>query len=125
MAEPLHRVGAPEPKPAAPAGRPQPVPGAAFADVLAGRLATSKPVQFSGHALQRIERRGIPLDDGAVTRLAGGVDRAAAKGSRSSLVLVDETAFVVSIPNRTVVTAVDREHMREQVFTNIDSAVIA
>jgi flagellar operon protein len=82
-------------------------------------------VQFSGHALQRIERRGIPLDDGAVNRLAGGVDRAAAKGSRSSLVLVDDTAFVVSVPNRTVVTAVDREHMREQVFTNIDSAVIA
>jgi flagellar operon protein len=84
-----------------------------------------KPVQFSGHALQRIESRGIPIDDGAVARLAGGVDRAAAKGSRSSLVLVDETAFVVSVPNRTVVTAVDREHMREQVFTNIDSAVIA
>lgn len=123
MVDPLHGSRPPQPgAAAAPAG---PSTGPAFADVLAGRLAAPKPVQFSGHALQRIERRGIPIDDGAVARLAGGVDRAAAKGSRSSLVLVDETAFVVSVPNRTVVTAVDREHMREQVFTNIDSAVIA
>jgi flagellar operon protein len=125
MLDPLHGARAPEGQPAAPAGRAAPSQGSGFADVLAGRLAVPKPVQFSGHALQRIESRGIPIDDGAVARLAGGVDRAAAKGSRSSLVLVDETAFVVSVPNRTVVTAVDREHMREQVFTNIDSAVIA
>lgn len=123
MVDPLH--GSPRPQPGAAPGPTAPTTGPAFADVLAGRLATSNPVQFSGHALQRIESRGIPLDEGAVARLAGGVDRAAAKGSRSSLVLVDETAFVVSVPNRTVVTAVDREHMREQVFTNIDSAVIA
>ena len=52
------------------------------------------------------------------------VDRAAAKGARESLVLVDDTAFVVSVRNRTVITAVDRARMRDQVFTNIDSAVI-
>ncbi|HEV7641615.1 MAG TPA: TIGR02530 family flagellar biosynthesis protein [Gaiellaceae bacterium] len=124
MVDPLHGSRPNQPG-AAPAGPTALSTGPGFADVLAGRLAAPKPVQFSGHALQRIERRGIPLDDGAVNRLAGGVDRAAAKGSRSSLVLVDDTAFVVSVPNRTVVTAVDREHMREQVFTNIDSAVIA
>jgi flagellar operon protein len=54
-----------------------------------------------------------------------GVARAAGTGARSSVVLVDATAFVVSVPNRTVITAVGREHMRQQVFTNIDSAVIA
>jgi flagellar operon protein len=57
-------------------------------------------------------------------RLNGGVARAAAKGSRDSLVLLDDTAFVVSVRNRTVITAVDRARMRDQVFTNIDSAVI-
>ena len=60
-----------------------------------------------------------------MARLTSGVDRAAAKGSRNSLVLVDQNAFVVSVPNRTVITAVDRSHMKEQVFTNIDSALIA
>src|SRR5947199_173471 len=52
------------------------------------------------------------------------VQRAAAKGARESVVLVDGTAFVVSVRNRTVITAVDAQHMREHVFTNIDSAVI-
>ena len=51
--------------------------------------------------------------------------RAAGKGSRDAVVLVDQTAFVVSVRNQTVITAVDREHMRDHVFTNIDSAVIA
>jgi flagellar operon protein len=92
--------------------------------VLAERIAAA-PVRFSGHALQRIERRGISVDPSVLARLGDGVSRAAAKGSRDSLVLVDQTAFVVSVPNRTVITAVDREHMKEHVFTNIDSAVIS
>ena len=106
-----------------------PAKGPAFGDVLAGKLAdkagTGQGVKFSGHALQRIERRGISLDASTTARLNEGVSRAASKGARDSLVLVDDTAFVVSVPNRTVITAVDREHMKEQVFTNIDSAVIA
>jgi flagellar operon protein len=110
----------------APAGRPAPATsGPAFGDVLAGKLQNAEPVRFSGHALQRIERRGISLDAGTMARLGEGVNRAAAKGSRNSLVVVDDSAFVVSVPNRTVITAVDREHMKDQVFTNIDSAVIA
>jgi flagellar operon protein len=108
-----------------PAGGTAPAAGSgSFGDVLAKKLG-AQPLRFSGHALQRIEHRGINLDEATMARLDGGVQRAAAKGSRDSLVLVDETAFVVSVPNRTVITAVDREHMREQVFTNIDSAVIA
>lgn len=118
-------VGGPAPasgtRPAAPGA----ATGASFGDVLAGKLQQSKPVTFSGHALQRLERRGITVDDRTLARLGTAVDRAAAKGSRSSVVLVDDSAFVVSVPNRTVITAVDREHMKEQVFTNIDSAVIA
>ena len=78
------------------------------------------------HALARVQRRGIELDPGdARPALAEGVGRAASKGSRDSLVLVDGTAFVVSVSNRTVITAVGSEHMKENVFTNIDSAVIA
>jgi flagellar operon protein len=120
----LDRVGgAPATQPATPAA-PAATGGPSFADVLASKVQAS-PLRFSGHALQRIERRGITLDEPTLARLDGGVQRAAAKGSRDSLVLVDQTAFVVSVPNRTVITAVDREHMREQVFTNIDSAVIA
>jgi flagellar operon protein len=86
--------------------------------------ATSQ-VQFSNHALARLERRGIEVDAQTAQRLDSGVARAAAKGSRDAVVLVDSTAFVVSVRNRTVITAVDSAHMRDHVFTNIDSAVIA
>ena len=82
-------------------------------------------VRFSQHALQRAERRGIELDQATLQRLDAGVARAQDRGARDAVVLVDGTAFVVSVRNRTVITAVDQEHMREQVFTNIDSAVIA
>ena len=117
---------APALTPTAP-GHQAPADGPKFGDVLANRLAAAPqiPLRFSGHALQRLQKRGIEVDAASLARLQGGVARAAAKGARDSLVLVDDTAFVVSVPNRTVITAVDREHMREQVFTNIDSAVIA
>ena len=96
--------------------------GASFADVLTRE--TSK-VRFSSHALQRIERRGIEVGPNEMARLSQGVARAAQKGARESVVFIDGTAFVVSVRNNTVITAVGREHMREHVFTNIDSAVIA
>ena len=104
-------------KPKAPA-----IQGPAFGDVLAEKAAQ---VQFSGHALQRVRRRGIEITHGTLARLQSGVERAAGKGARESVVFVDSTAFVVSVRNRTVITAVDRDHMKDHVFTNIDSAVIA
>ena len=134
MTDPIHRnpalqppgVGAVRPAgaPARPGATPAPK-GPAFADVLRSHTEQPQPLQFSKHALQRVERRGIELEGQTLERLQAGVDRAAAKGSRDSVVFVDGTAFVVSVKNRTVITAVDTEHMREHVFTNIDSAVIA
>ena len=118
-------LGAPLTPPAAPAP-----PGAAagglsgpsFADHL---RQSSGGVQFSKHALERVERRGIATGGPAMRRLEHGVDLAAGKGSRNAVVMVDDTAFVVSVRNRTVITAVDAAHMRKHVFTNIDSAVVA
>jgi flagellar operon protein len=98
--------------------------GPAFADVLKG-VAGSQPVQFSKHAVQRLERRNLAVDPTSMQRLQDGVDRAAGKGARDAVVLVDDTAFVVSVRNRTVITAVGTDQMKDHVFTNIDSAVIA
>ncbi len=112
-------------QPTAPANRPGAAPapsGPSFAEVLAKQ--TSAPT-FSRHALQRLQQRGITLDQSTLGRLTDGVSRAASKGSRDSVVFVDGTAYVVSVANNTVITAVGSEHMHQQVFTNIDSAVIA
>ncbi len=96
--------------------------GPSFSEVLSSH--TSAPT-FSRHALQRLQQRGVTLDQSTLGRLADGVNRAASKGSRDSVVFVDGTGYVVSVANNTVITAVPSEHMRQQVFTNIDSAVIA
>jgi flagellar operon protein len=99
-------------------------PEKSFADTLRETTGAEK-LHFSKHALERLQRRGIELDPATMQRLGEGVARAAGKGSRDSLVLVDGTAFVVSVRNHTVITAVGPEHMKDNVFTNIDSAVIA
>lgn len=131
MTAPLHNPALIPPGGIAPAGAPQRPAGGSpatspqgpsFAEVLRRQTGA---LEFSKHALQRIERRGIELGEPVLQRLEEGVARAAGKGARDAVVFVDGTAFVVAVKNRTVVTAVDAEHMREHVFTNIDSAVIA
>jgi flagellar operon protein len=103
------------------AGRP--VTGEQFGAVLARSAET--PLTFSGHATRRMEQRGVQLDEDHMRRLQTAVGRAEAKGSRDSLILLDDLALVVSIQNHTVVTAVDEASQKEHVFTNIDSVVIA
>ncbi|HEY2477647.1 MAG TPA: TIGR02530 family flagellar biosynthesis protein [Solirubrobacterales bacterium] len=108
-----------------PAQRPTAPGGPSFADELQRRNGGPNGLQFSKHAAERVQRRGIGGDPQTVKRLEKGVELAAKKGSRAAVVLVDSTAYVVAPQNRTVITAVDQAHMKEQVFTNIDSAVIA
>ena len=80
---------------------------------------------FSKHAQQRLESRNIQLSDADMEQLSHAVDKADEKGAKDSLVLLREMAFVVSVKNRTVITAMDSERMKDNVFTNIDSAIIA
>ena len=89
-------------------------------EALAGRR-----LRFSGHAAKRISQRGLELDDDQLVRLADGVERAAEKGSRSALIMVDHVAMVVAVPNRTVITAIRTGSAAGGLFTNIDSAVVA
>ena len=81
-------------------------------------------IKFSGHAQTRLASRQITLSDHDVARLGQAMTKAATKGAKDSLVLLDKTAFVVSVANRTVITAVASDALKENIFTNIDSAMI-
>jgi flagellar operon protein len=81
-------------------------------------------LKVSSHAQTRLQSRNIELGKEEWERVMQGVDKAAAKGARESLVMVDDVALIVSIKNRTVITAVDKNNLKDQVFTNIDSAVV-
>ncbi len=81
-------------------------------------------VKFSNHALKRLEERNIELNDEDLSLLNDAVSRAEQKNTREVLILLRDIAFIVNVKNKTVVTVVDGESMREHIFTNIDGAVI-
>jgi flagellar operon protein len=112
------------PSPAAPQGGKQVGGNTPFAKVLDEKLHPGQPVRLSQHALERLKSRGITLSDTDLKKLAGAVDSVAQKGGKDSLIMMGDAALVVSVKNRTVVTAMDRQGMQGNVFTNIDSAVV-
>jgi len=81
-------------------------------------------LKFSAHAQERIESRNIRLSAADMLRLENATSLAAAKGAREALLVLDDLGFIVSVENRTVITAVERSQMKGNVFTNIDSTVI-
>ncbi|HVJ64119.1 MAG TPA: TIGR02530 family flagellar biosynthesis protein, partial [Bdellovibrionota bacterium] len=101
-----------------------------FADVLNDRLAeTTKPkleegLKFSAHAKSRLQSRNIDLNAEDMAQLQEAVKKVQAKGSKESLILSDKGAFLVSVSNNTVITAIDRDSLKENVFTNIDSTIM-
>jgi flagellar operon protein len=82
-------------------------------------------IKFSAHAQTRIKSRNIDISSQDLLKLKNAVTTAQLKGSVNSLILLSNKAFIVNIPNRTVVTAMDGENIRDNIFTNIDSTVIA
>lgn len=110
------------------AGRPDAVrPGEEtrkpFGSVLQEQMRPSE-IRFSAHAMQRIEERQMAVSAAELSRLEDGMRAVDAKGAQNALILVDETAFIVSVKNRTVVTAIDQATQTKPVFTNIDSVAI-
>ena len=81
-------------------------------------------LRFSRHASERLMSRSIELSEDQLKRLSDGAKKAEQKGIKDSLVIVDELAFIVNVPNQTVVTAMDSTQTNENVFTNINGAVI-
>ena len=109
---------------ARPVGTPVQIPPTgtgSFRDVL---RTTQSTLKFSAHAQQRLASRNITLSSDDVAKMNAMADKAAAKGAKQSLFMMRDTAMVVSITNRTVITAVDQNSMKDNVFTNIDSAAI-
>ncbi|MDA8233840.1 MAG: flagellar protein [Clostridia bacterium] len=107
--------------------RPQEKPGkpvqpTGFNQVFQEQLQKAS-LKFSQHAQQRLEVRNIQLSAQDISKINSAVDKAADKGAKESLVIMDNLALVVSVKNRVVITAVDGASMKDNVFSNIDSAV--
>lgn len=101
----------------------QPVSGVA-SKPQSQRTQPNDGLTFSKHLTERINRRSIDLSPEKIDRLSQAVDKVAEKGARESLVLLDNLALLVSVSNRTVLTAIETGKMKSGVFTNIDSVVV-
>ncbi len=98
--------------------------GFSFQEILEQQAQKSSELRFSKHAANRLSDRNITLTEGQLERLHAGADKAGEKGINESLVLLDDLAFIVNIKNNMVITAMDQNETNENVFTNIDGAVI-
>ena len=104
--------------------KPQQTENSGFADALKKELDKSSGVKFSKHAMERIQSRGVEMSPQVVESLNQAVTKAREKGCKDIAVIVQENAFIVSVQNNTVITTMNALEMRENIFTNIDSAVI-
>lgn len=95
-----------------------------FGDLLQEQISQSNGMHFSGHAINRLKSRSVQLTENDLQRLHQGMQQLQAKGAQNSVILMDDHAFVVSVKNKTVVTAIDQTQANERVFTNIDSLAI-
>ena len=84
----------------------------------------SGELKFSKHASNRLADRNLTLSDEQLNRLTEGARKAGEKGIKETLVMVDQLAFIVNVPNNTVITAMDQTQAKDNIFTNIDGAVI-
>ncbi|MCX8052016.1 MAG: hypothetical protein N3B17_09020 [Chlorobi bacterium] len=103
---------------------PLPQPEAATTSDSFDAILQSEQLRFSGHAQARLTSRGVKLSSDDIARLEEAVAKAERKGARDALVMLRDMVFIVSIKNRTVITALKADQAHENVFTNIDAAVL-
>ena len=105
--------------------RTQATEGLSFQEILRQKaLPGTGNLKFSKHAMGRLADRNIELSDSQLERLQSAAQKAGQKGIRDSLVIMDQLAFIVNVPNQTVVTAMDSTETMDNIFTNINGAVI-
>jgi flagellar operon protein len=95
-----------------------------FSDILKKTIEKEDSFIISNHAAERLKDRNISLNESDMNRINEGLNKADEKGSKESLILYKDVVLVASVKNRTIITAVDKDSSRGNVFTNIDSVVL-
>ncbi len=98
--------------------------GNSFGDILKNRIGSKDELQFSRHAAERVNQRGIEMSEPFLNDLQSAVEKARLKGAKDVVIISEKGAFIVNVPNNTVVTTMSGSEMKENIFTNIDSAIL-
>jgi flagellar operon protein len=95
-----------------------------FEEVLKNVAKNNSEIKFSKHAIERMNKRNIKLSDNDIDKIKNAINKAGEKGVKEALILMNNTAFIASVKNRTIITTAASEQLKDNVFTNIDGAVI-
>ncbi|SHI05296.1 TIGR02530 family flagellar biosynthesis protein [Sporanaerobacter acetigenes] len=95
-----------------------------FEDVLKKIQSNNDEIKFSKHAIDRMNERDVKLDGYEVVKLEEAFKKAEEKGINEALILIGDKGFIASVRNKTVITTISNDKLKENVFTNIDGAVI-
>jgi flagellar operon protein len=95
-----------------------------FDAVFQEELSRQSEVKFSKHAMERLQTRNIKLSKDDMIKINEAVNKAAEKGVKETLIIMGNSAFIANVKNRTIITAAMDENLKNNVFTNIDGAVI-
>ncbi|MBT7608219.1 MAG: flagellar protein [Bacteriovoracaceae bacterium] len=98
-----------------------------FGKLLEQQLVPKGPdqeIKLSTHAAKRLQERNLNMDSEEFNKLKGAIDKLKIKGGQDSLVITPKAAYIVDVNNNTIVTAIDKDNMAENVFTKIDSTLI-
>lgn len=95
-----------------------------FEDVLKKIQSNNGEIKFSKHAIDRMNERDVKLDGDEAVKLEEAFKKAEEKGINEALILIGDKGFIASIKNKTVITTISNDKLKENVFTNIDGAVI-
>ena len=94
-----------------------------FEDILKNEKIKQN-IKFSKHAVERMQVRDINLNNVEITKIEDAINKASIKGVKEALILMDDKAFIANIKSKTIVTTVNREQLKNNIFTNIDGAII-
>jgi flagellar operon protein len=121
-------------KPILPIGKPMPTPkpagdnsinkGTSFGAVFQEELSRQSEVKFSKHAMERLQTRNIKLSKEDLNKINEAVNKAAEKGVKETLIIMGNSAFIANVKSKTIITAATEDNLKNNVFTNIDGAVI-
>ena len=98
--------------------------GNGFDTLLLKELARQSEVKFSKHAMERLQKRNIMLTKDDLGKINEAVNKAAEKGVKETLIIMGNSALIANVKNKMIITAATEENLKNNVFTNIDGAVI-
>ena len=91
---------------------------------ISGKQNGEQGIRLSTHASRRLQERNLEMDSKEFFKLKGAIDKLKSKGGKDSLVITGNAAYIIDVDKNTIVTAIDKESMGENVFTKIDSTLI-